>query len=72
MAYFIVVRGVGGSVNESSGGGEGVVKPERSRPFTGEQRHEWLIAQPFHLMVRCYDPNQLKVRSNLNSIMEMC
>ena len=46
MAYFIVVRGAGGSVNESGGKGEGVVKPDAKQAVSGEQRHESLIAQP--------------------------
>ena len=35
MAYFIVVRGAGGSVNESGGGGEGVVNPDAEQAIPG-------------------------------------
>ena len=35
MAYFIVVRGVEGSVNESGGGGERVVNPDAEQAIPG-------------------------------------
>jgi hypothetical protein len=35
MAYLIVVRGAGGSVNESGGEGEGVVKRDAKQAIPG-------------------------------------
>ena len=35
MTYFIVVRGAGGSVNESGGGGERVVNPDAEQAIPG-------------------------------------
>jgi len=67
MAYLIVVRGAGGSVNESGGEGEGVVSRTRSRPFPGEQRHESLPRSNFHVMVRCYDPNEQQAKGEIES-----